>query len=191
MFGRFVSPFCPNLYRFHRPRKSGKVHSGSPFRELLEDPMFNMLNGHFFEFGAQGNQCSEAHAQYVLSKSNCEIIWLEKHIRSKTNSFRAAEYFQSMVLKRLKDFKIFVSFDIDSIQGADCPGVSCPAVYGLSSAEALQICQIAGKDANVALMDVSEFNPQVESARTARLVVTMFYFFVMGVAQRNLPISNL
>jgi hypothetical protein len=35
---------------------------------------------------------------------------------------------------------VFVSFDIDSISGADCPGVSCPATVGLSA----QVCVKGG-----------------------------------------------
>ena len=36
-----------------RPLKLGKVHSGSPFRQMLEDLRF-IHSGKFIEFGAQG-----------------------------------------------------------------------------------------------------------------------------------------
>lgn len=47
------------------------------------------------------------------------------------------------------------------------------------------MCRIAGATANVRLMDVSEFNPTVESYRTGRLVANMFYYFCMGFVSRK------
>lgn len=82
--------------------------------------------------------------------------------------------------------KTFVSFDIDSIQSSDCPGVSCPATVGLTSEEALRMCFEAGSNPNVALFDLSEFNPTIEAYRTGRLVVNMFYYFSMGIAKRKM-----
>jgi formiminoglutamase len=154
---------------------------------MLEDPGYTALSGEFCEFAAQGHQCSKEHADYVLSKKG-RIIWMGKDIRSK--SLDAAQVFKNEVLDRFSKFdnsshKIFVSFDIDSIRGSDCPGVSCPGVIGLNSDEALRICYESGRNPQVALMDASEFNPVVEQSRTARLLATMFYFFVLGVATRT------
>jgi hypothetical protein len=80
---------------------------------------------------------------------------------------------------------VFVSFDIDSISGADCPGVSCPATVGLTAFDAVSICFIAGLHPRVKLVDVSELNPVVEDYRSPRLVVNMFYYFLMGLSQRR------
>lgn len=55
-----------------RPLKDGKTHSGSPFRQLLEE---GLRGDHFVEFAAQGNQCSAIHAQYVLDQGG-KIMWL-------------------------------------------------------------------------------------------------------------------
>jgi formiminoglutamase len=176
-----------------RPRKLGKVHSGSPFREMLEDPAYQKLQGEFVEFGAQGNQCSEAHTKYVEEKGG-RIIWLLKDIRETLRS-SASRVFEAQVLQEFSrkspNRKIFVSFDVDSIQGSDCPGVSCPAVYGLTSQEALEICFHSGRNPQVVLVDASEFNPLQEKSRTARLLVTMFYFFALGVSMRSVGRSFL
>lgn len=94
----------------------------------------------------------------------------------------AAEF--EKVLNSLGD-NVFVSFDIDSISGADCPGVSAPGVRGLSAQDALDMCFVAGKHERVRLFDLSEYNPTVESYRTGRLVATMFYYFCLGVASRK------
>ena len=79
---------------------------------------------------------------------------------------------------------VFVSFDIDSIASADAPGVSATGVCGLTAREALDMCMIAGAHDKVAMLDISEFNPDVECARTAKLVTAMIYYFLMGAARR-------
>jgi len=81
---------------------------------------------------------------------------------------------------------IFVSFDIDSISSQDCPGVSCPANIGSTAQEAVDICYLSGICPHVKLMDISEFNPDIESYRTGRLVTLMIYYFALGYAQRKL-----
>lgn len=80
---------------------------------------------------------------------------------------------------------MFVSFDIDSIMGSDCPGVSCPAAVGLTVDEALAMCFAAGACEKVKMVDVSEYNPLIEEYRTGRLVGYMFAYFVMGYSTRK------
>lgn len=157
-----------------RPRKQGRVHSGSPFRELIEDRRFS---GRLVEYAAQGHQCSRAHAEYVL-RAGHDIHWLSRDVRASGDAVR---HFEGVLadLRRGCD-AIFISFDIDSIRGADCPGVSCPAVVGLTAEEAFEMCYVAGQEPAVRLFDLSEFNPRVESDRTARLVAGMIYHFLAG-----------
>lgn len=129
--------------------------------------------------------------------------------------------------------KIFVSFDLDSVQASDAPvrcliiipillllftycdcyqlqGVSAVGVVGISSQDALDICLEAGRNPKVRcnprssicssafsvcvsfifvfqvqLFDLSEYNPTVEDWRTGKLVANMFYYFCLGVAQRQ------
>lgn len=129
----------------------------------------------FVEFAAQGNQCSQAHASYALSK-NSKILWF-------SSLHHPLQQYHDCLDSSLNH--VFVSFDIDSIIGDACPGVSCPATIGLSSQDALGICYASGRHAGTRIMDLSEFNPKVEDYRTGRLVANMFYYFAMGVASRN------
>jgi formiminoglutamase len=65
------------------------------------------------------------------------------------------------------------------------PGVSAPSVVGgLSEIEALELSYLAGKCKKVMLVDTSEFNPAVESTRSAKLLVNIFYSFCKGFAER-------
>eukprot|EP00002_Diphylleia_rotans_P011807 TRINITY_DN2322_c0_g1_i3.p1 TRINITY_DN2322_c0_g1~~TRINITY_DN2322_c0_g1_i3.p1 ORF type:complete len:253 (-),score=63.98 TRINITY_DN2322_c0_g1_i3:29-787(-) len=160
-----------------RPRKEGKVHSGSPFRLLLEDERFDGRN--FVEFASQGSQCGAEHAKYIREKGG-SIRWLKDLRRP---GVTVAEAFRQ-TLASLTDYT-FVSFDLDAVEGCHAPGVSCPATIGLSAEEALEICFEAGRSPKVRLFDLSEFNPTIEDYRTGRLVVFMFYYFLLGLSLRQ------
>ena len=163
-----------------RPLIDGKTHSGSPFRQLLEDTRFD--GSQFYEFAAQGNQCSNEHAKYLKEKCS-KIVWL-KEMNSSSNCSVKSKFQQ--VLKDLdSNDSIFVSFDLDSVSSDFAPGVSCPATIGISSQDALDICFLAGSNPKVKLFDLSEFNPLIEDDRTSRLVANMFYYFSMGFTQRK------
>jgi len=162
-----------------RPLKEGKVHSGSPFRLLLEDSRF--IGKNFAEFGIQGNQCSQKHTDYIISKGG-SLNWLKNLRENKTKT--VGEQFEEIV-NNFATSNVFISFDIDVIISSDCPGVSAPATFGLSAEEAIDICFRAGKNEKVKLFDLSEFNPDIEEYRTSRLVTNMFYFFAMGVSERK------
>ncbi|KAL0487679.1 formiminoglutamase [Acrasis kona] len=162
-----------------REQKDGLEHSGSPFRLLLETKGFKGSN--FIEFAAQGSQCSVQHAEFITKQHNGQIFWLN-NLRSNTNGID--KQFETL-LNSLDVDHIFFSFDLDSVQSSDAPGVSCPSPIGLTAYEALRLCFIAGSNPKVSLMDLSEYNPLIEDYRTAKLVTQMFYYFVMGFTSRS------
>ena len=90
-----------------------------------------------------------------------------------------------MIHDNYNNKSVFLSFDIDSIKGSECPGVSCPCSIGLSSEYALKICFLAGKSNKIGMFDISEFNPIAENSITPRLIVNMIYYFLMGLSQSN------
>ena len=141
----------------------------------------------FVEFASQGSQCPSNHVDYVKGKGG-RIIWLKDLHGSLINNLSMSSTAVETFKKLLNDGKydsIFVSFDVDGIRSSDCPGVSCPAVIGLSGDEALSICYSAGQCKQVRMLDISEFNPLVESYRTGTLIVNMIYYFILGVANRH------
>ena len=180
-----------------RPLKEGnKAHSGSPFRQLIEDRQFAanpcslsssfsqtsepwMCLDRLIEFACQASQCSIVHVNYIRSKAPlASIVWLKDIRDDPVGSFR------SLLARAEKDEQeIFVSFDIDSIISSSCPGVSAPATVGLTSEQACEICFTAGQCRQVKLMDLSEFNPIIEEYRTGKLVTLLFYNFLLGRAQ--------
>ena len=175
-----------------RPLKEGKAHSGSPFRLLIEDPDFIKTNGILVEFASQGAQCSKHHYDYIVEKG-FKVYWLShirRHKLCEDNSFECKTQAGQLMEKILNELSsqvehIFFSFDIDSINSSYCPGVSAPSVIGgLTDEEALELAYIAGKTNKVKLMDISEFNPAVESKRTSTLIVNILYKFIKGISSR-------
>lgn len=99
----------------------------------------------FVEFGIKGCNSSYEHTKYVLEKGH-RIVYLEKDIRRFKGE--AGSYFNQIVAQWEDDVEIeqiFISFDVDSINSAWCPGVSAPSVVGgLKNMEALEIMRRAG-----------------------------------------------
>lgn len=163
-----------------RPLKDGQAHSGSPFRLLLEDSRFH--GKHLVEFASQGSQCAKEHAEYAKNRG-ARILWLDD-MQEKGDPVMAFRETLGSLAWQCRS--IFISFDLDSV--SDAPGVSCPAVIGLSARDALSIAEISGRHPAVELFDLSEYNPVIESEKTGRLAAAIFYHFCLGFASRkNLP----
>ena len=137
----------------------GRPTSGTPFRQLLESGQIG--HGNFTEFAAQGSQCSADHAEYVRDRGG-RIVWL-----SQLDGEITPKVFDQAVLGPAARKALFLSFDIDSIQSSDCPGVSCPATVGITAADAMAICRRCGAHDGLTVVDFSELNPAVEDYRHA------------------------
>lgn len=160
-----------------RPLKENKVHSGSPFRQLLQDCRFIACeNAKFYEFASQPMQCSMEHVKFVKDNGG-EIYWL-------SDIQNAASLFWEIIDNF--DGYVFVSFDLDAIRASDAPGVSCSSPVGLTSVDALKICYLAGKNPKVKMFDLSEYNPKIEDYMTGRLVAMMFHSFLSGFTRRKI-----
>lgn len=110
----------------------------------------------------------------VISQSNRSVIT------------QAGQALEQLLSEFDETHRIFISFEVDSINSAFCPGVSCPSVDGgFTAEEAIEIGFISGKNKKVALMDMSEYNPAIEDYRTGRLLANVFYYFCLGVKIRE------
>ncbi|KEG12430.1 putative arginase [Trypanosoma grayi] len=156
------------------PLSDGRVHSGTPFRQLLEEKSFS--GSRFVEFACQGSQCSAIHAEFVKSHQG-HLMWLSE-VQKKGAVAALEDAF------RLTGKNTFFSFDVDSLRSSDMPGVSAPGAVGLSAQEAFDMCFAAGKNPSVKLMDMSELNPVVEDYRSPRVAAYMLYHFILGFATR-------
>lgn len=172
------------------------AHSGSPFRQLLEHTDFD--GAFFVEFASQGMQCSAEHVDYVHThtRNQDSVHWLSQLRRATALnvSIPTASITHTPVSKVFAEtlhklsnnhtHHIFVSFDIDAVDGSCAPGVSCPSPIGLTGQEALDMCVEAGFNPHVKLFDLSELCPQAEDYRTPMLAAYMFYHFLCGLTLR-------
>lgn len=172
---------------------NNRLHSGCSFRLLTNDFIYKSIQGSLIEFSAQGSQCASAHVKYV-EDNNGKIIWMREIRRLRVierngiqdSVTQAGQAFEE-ILKGLKENeKVFVSFDVNSISCAYCPGVSSPSVDGgLTAEEALEIAFLAGKCEKVIIFDLSEYNPAVEDFKTGKLLSNIFYYFCLGCRLRG------
>lgn len=98
---------------------------------------------------------------------------------------QAGQVLQDILNDSAENERIFISFDVDSINSAFCPGVSSPSVVGgLTAEEAIEIGFVSGSSNKVCLMDISEFAPTVEDYRTGKLLANIIYHFALGISRR-------
>ncbi|GIV50358.1 MAG: arginase [Candidatus Kapaibacterium sp.] len=137
-------------------------HSGSPFRELIEDaacPLEVLI-----ELGTQRFAASAHHVRYV--REHGHIVWMLDDIRRNTLEIVLAD-----IERRLAECDgIMLSLDVDALASAYAPGVSAPANDGFQPAEVAAIIERIVSMPQCRLVDIVEVNPSVDAdERTVRL----------------------
>jgi formiminoglutamase len=138
--------------------------SGMPFRRLVEDCGVSALHLHGFR-------------PFVNAREH--LAWFTAHGgRTYADGARVA-------LPRAKN--LFVSFDLDVLDGAHAPGVSALNPAGWTVREAEAWVRACGADARVRCFDLMELNPRFDiDGRTARVAAHLFLTFLAGQASRNM-----
>lgn len=155
-------------------------HSGTSFRQMLDDEHKKLLPTNLVEFGIQPFANVAEHFQDMVQRG--VVILTLDHIRAKGLS----QVFDS-VLRIASDgtARVMVSFDIDAVRSADAPGVSAPSPVGLFAEDILQAAFLTGKHALVQLIDIAEVNPAYDvDGKTAKLAALVIMHFLSGFLQR-------
>lgn len=143
------------------PTEDGS-HSGSPFRELIEDP--TCCPDVLVEFGIQRFVASAHHIHYVRQQGH--IVWMLDDIRRHTMDRALADVEAQLAACD----GIMLSLDMDAIASAYAPGVSAPANDGFQPAEMASIIERVVNMPQCRLVDIVEVNPSVDvDERTVRL----------------------
>jgi formiminoglutamase len=154
-----------------RELKDGKGHSGSPFRQAIEDPSGTCRR--YTVAGLQPHAVARAHLDYV--KKHGGAFWREEVTREAIDE-----------LYRGMGGPTMVSFDLDAVTDAEAPGVSAPTSAGLSTELWLAAANAAGRCPAVTSADVVELNPAVDrDGQTARLAALTVWCLLRGRAQRG------
>jgi formiminoglutamase len=149
----------------------GGAHSGSPFRQVIEDP--SRLCRRYSVAGLQPHAVARAHVDLVRQQGRA--VWRQEVTE---------EAIRQLYLDA--ETPMLVSFDLDAVNQAEAPGVSAPNPGGLSSELWLAAAYGAGRSPAVASVDVVEPNPLVDLyGQTARLAALTVWWLLRGLAERG------
>lgn len=155
-----------------RPLKNGRPHSGSPFRQALEHASGRCRG--YTVAGLQPHSTAKAHVDY-LDAHGAHYTWCDGLTENLINALYAGDPTACMT-----------TFDLDAVDQSVAPGVSAPAVDGVSRPLWLHAAYRAGRSPHVTSMDVAECNPRVDpDGRTARLAALTVWRFLRGLVERR------
>ena len=150
----------------------GHGHSGSPFRQAIEHP--SKACARYDVAGLLPHAVAAAHVEFVTEHGG-RVWWRQELIRDTIEAALHETHGPSMV-----------SFDMDALDQAYAPGVSAPAVGGLTPDLWLHAAYCAGLNPKVSSMDIVEMNPRLDrDGQTARLGALTLWTFLKGVATRD------
>jgi len=143
---------------------------GTPFRRALEEGLYDPhatvqvgIRGPVY--GAEDFAFGEQHGVTVV---RAEVVHREG-IRGALDA-----------VARLRGRKVYVSFDIDSVDPAFAPGTGTPEVGGLSSAQALELLRgLAGLE--IVAFDVVEVSPPYDHAGITSMLAANVLFELLSV----------
>lgn len=153
-------------------RKSDRIHSGTPYRNLIEGG--HLTPSHFHEVGIQPQSNSPHYVQDAAE------MGINIHTLSHVMQHGADMYFDEL-FELLSDRPLFAGLDMDSVRASDAPGVSAPSPVGFTAEEVLNFaarCQAYGK---TGVFEITEVNPDLDvDNRTARLAALIIYTYMYG-----------
>ncbi len=147
-------------------------HSGSPFRQALLHA--SELCKRYTVAGLQPQSVAASHLSF-LDDHRGRYVW---------RGNVTAQVIPSLYAE--SEHGVMSSFDMDAVDGAWAPGVSSPAVGGMSSDLWLLAAYQAGRSSRVTSFDLCELNPVYDvDGRTARLAAVTVWQLLRGLAERE------
>jgi formiminoglutamase/guanidinobutyrase len=164
----------------HLDLRSSKpvITSGSPFHLAIENGVLDPAR--FVEFGIQSH-CNGPELWQYVEKKEIHVVELRELRHGK--ALKAFE--KALERVAAKSDLIAISFDLDACAQAFAPGVSAPQAEGFTSAEAIEMMELAGAHAKVGSLGIFELNPEHDvEDMTARLAATAAWHFVETALSR-------
>jgi len=154
-----------------REHVAGKGHSGSPFRQAIQNPAGACRR--YTVAGLQTHAVAREHVAFV--ERHGRAVW-----RDELSHERIAQLYRSV------SDPTIASFDLDAVNEAEAPGVSAPNAAGLTSDLWLEAAYQAGRSSAVSSADVVELNPAVDrDGQTARLAALTVWWLLRGRSERR------
>ncbi|MGE0433614.1 MAG: formimidoylglutamase [Planctomycetota bacterium] len=161
----------------------GRLHSGTPYRRVLEE--LGVPGRHLVQFAFHPHVNSRAHTQWLKDRG-ARLHSLAEVQAEGAGLLLAAEFDHLANDPAGGCDHLFVSIDVDVFAAAFAPGVSAPGTVGLTPEQGQALAYRAGRHPRVRWFELMEFNPTYDQDdRTARLCVMLLASFLAGVATRD------
>jgi agmatinase len=136
----------------------GEKSSGVPFRYMLEELSDQVSGRNFTEFGIGGWLNTRFYRDY-LREHDARVVTAREIFRGDLDALIGE------AIERAADGTdaIYMTFDIDAIEGATVAGTNVPAIGGLSPHEALEIVWAFARHPKALGFDVMEVSPDWDS----------------------------
>jgi agmatinase len=154
----------------------GEKSSGVPFRYMLEELGDRISGRNFAQFGIAGWLNTRSYREY-LREHDVRVITARELYKGDFDALVAE------AIERAADGTeaIYMTFDIDAIEGATVGGTNVPAIAGLSPYQALEVVWAFGRHPKAVGFDVMEVStPWDPSGMSERMAASLILNFIAG-----------
>lgn len=150
------------------------AHSGSPFRQIVDDCDSRGEKIHYLPIGI--NESANQRASFKLMDIYNQTFIPLEDVRIDTID---------EVKKRILEFAgrmdhLYVTLDMDVMSMGFSPGVSAPAAFGVFPYLVRGMIKTILQTGKVISFDLAEFNPTYDDGRTAKLAASFIYDVAMS-----------
>jgi len=140
-----------------RSAHHGEPASGVPIRLAVENLDGRILGRNITQIGIAGWENTKAAAEYVATKGI--RVYSAREVQA-----TPVERLVDEALSRALDGTdgVWISVDIDAVDGAFAPGTNCPTVGGLTSHQLLELVWRLAQAPRVIGLDLSEVSPPLD-----------------------------
>ncbi len=147
-------------------------HSGSPFRQILDDSLVEGFDFLYFPIGIR-EESNNSSMISLMKESGQEYLRLETIYENE----KLIEEKLGIFLDKLD--KVYLTIDMDCFPAAYAPGVSASAPDGLLPFHVKKIISILAKSGKLASMDIVEVNPGYDRDNiTSKLAANLIYYTI-------------
>ncbi|HKJ46669.1 MAG TPA: formimidoylglutamase [Balneolales bacterium] len=154
-----------------RELKEQKAHSGSPFRQAILHP--SDICQTYTVAGLLPHSVANKHLDFISRNNGCFFM------KNELNKQKIDQIYSRYTMP------VMVTFDMDALDQSYAPGVSAPAVNGMSPDLFLYAARTAGASPHVHSFDFVEFNPDFDrDNQTAKITALTIWYCLAGLAER-------
>ena len=147
-------------------------HSGSPFRQILDE--------------SKGQGCSFHYLPVGINPAGNQKALFDVHRQAGQNYILQSELTGDLITqKELIDTfisevdHVYITLDLDVMPASAAPGVSAPAAFGVTPEVIRELFLHVLDSEKVVSFDIAELSPKYDDGRTAKLAASFIYELVM------------